>query len=112
MKFQNGSYYDRKNAECNGIPWQGFNLIQPIWKHKELVIFTLALSKHGHAAGSASALLGLLAFLFGAALAPLVGIAGSANALPMGILIAAANIGAVACYIFMVRKVEQKAQKL
>ncbi|OXS60441.1 MFS transporter [Cohnella sp. CIP 111063] len=74
--------------------------------------FTLALSKHGHAAGSASALLGLLAFLFGAALAPLVGIAGSANALPMGILIAAANIGAVACYIFMVRKVEQKAQKL
>nr|WP_247740896.1 multidrug effflux MFS transporter [Cohnella sp. LGH] len=74
--------------------------------------FTLAMSKHGHAAGSASALLGLLAFLFGAALAPLVGVAGSANALPMGLLIAAANVGAVACYLFMVRAVEQKSQKL
>jgi len=71
--------------------------------------FTLAMSKHGHAAGSASALLGLLAFLFGAALAPLVGIAGSANAMPMGVLIAAANVGAFACYFLMVRKADAGA---
>jgi len=64
--------------------------------------FTLAMSEQGRAAGSASALLGLLSFSLGGALAPFVGIAGSANALPMGILIAAANIGALLCYLTMV----------
>ncbi|OBZ13901.1 multidrug effflux MFS transporter [Bacillus sp. FJAT-26390] len=66
--------------------------------------FSLAMQKHGHAAGSASALLGLLSFTFGGIMAPLVGLGGSANALPMGIWIALAELGAVACYIFMIKR--------
>lgn len=46
----------------------------------------LAMENYGHAAGSASALLGLLSFIFGAFVAPLVGIGGSNNAVPMGII--------------------------
>ncbi|WP_141505011.1 multidrug effflux MFS transporter [Paenibacillus luteus] len=64
--------------------------------------FSLAMQKHGHAAGSAFALLGLLSFTFGGIMAPLVGLGGSANALPMGIWIALAELGAAACYIFMI----------
>lgn len=65
--------------------------------------FSLAMRNQGHTAGSASALLGLLSFLFGGALAPIVGIAGSANALPMGIIIAATDIAALVCYWVMIR---------
>ncbi|WP_239616276.1 multidrug effflux MFS transporter [Cohnella mopanensis] len=68
--------------------------------------FSLAMSNKGHAAGSASALLGLLSFLLGGLLAPIVGIAGSANALPMGIIIAVTDIGAIICYFIMVHKYE------
>jgi DHA1 family bicyclomycin/chloramphenicol resistance-like MFS transporter len=49
----------------------------------------LALSGHPSVAGSASALLGALQFMIGAAVAPLVGVAGSHSALPMAILMAA-----------------------
>jgi DHA1 family bicyclomycin/chloramphenicol resistance-like MFS transporter len=47
------------------------------------------------ALGSASALLGLGQFGVGAAVAPLVGLAGSHDALPMGIVIAACGISAL-----------------
>ncbi|TWT06319.1 multidrug effflux MFS transporter [Planococcus sp. CPCC 101016] len=49
--------------------------------------FTLAMESQGHVAGSASALLGLLPFILGAATAPLVGIAGENTAVPMGVVI-------------------------
>jgi MFS transporter, DHA1 family, multidrug resistance protein len=52
----------------------------------------LALDDFPHAAGSASALLGVLQFSVGAVAAPLVGVAGPHNDLPMGI--AAAFFGA------------------
>ncbi|WP_364149639.1 multidrug effflux MFS transporter [Paenibacillus sp. LPE1-1-1.1] len=65
--------------------------------------FSLAMQKHGSAAGSASALLGLLSFTFGGLMAPLIGLGGSANALPMGIWIAAAELGAVACYVLIIK---------
>ncbi|MFC5404437.1 multidrug effflux MFS transporter [Cohnella soli] len=68
--------------------------------------FSLAMKDQGHAAGSASALLGLLSFLIGGLLAPVVGIAGGDNALPMGIIIASTDIGAVIIYITMVRRKE------
>jgi DHA1 family bicyclomycin/chloramphenicol resistance-like MFS transporter len=48
----------------------------------------LALADHPRTAGSASALLGLMQFAVGAAAAPLVGVAGAENALPMAIVIA------------------------
>lgn len=68
--------------------------------------FSLAMRNHGHTAGSASALLGLLSFLLGGALAPIVGIAGSANALPMGIIIAVTDIAAIVCYFVLIRRYE------
>ncbi|MDI5789289.1 hypothetical protein PO124_15270 [Bacillus licheniformis] len=48
---------------------------------------SLAMQSQGKSAGSASALLGLLPFILGAAAAPLVGIAGSHTALPMAVVI-------------------------
>ena len=55
----------------------------------------LALSHQGERAGSASALYGLGQFGLGAILAPLAGVAGNHNALPMGITIATCGIGAL-----------------
>ncbi|GIP39378.1 Bcr/CflA family drug resistance efflux transporter [Paenibacillus sp. J31TS4] len=65
---------------------------------------SLALQRYGHAAGSASALLGLLSFIFGGLISPLVGIAGSGTALPMIVLIAAAETAAVLLYLLFVRR--------
>jgi MFS transporter, DHA1 family, multidrug resistance protein len=56
----------------------------------------LALAHQGERAGSASALYGLGQFGLGALLAPLAGVAGNHNALPMAITIAACGIGALA----------------
>jgi DHA1 family bicyclomycin/chloramphenicol resistance-like MFS transporter len=59
----------------------------------------LALADHPRTAGSASALLGLAQFLFGAAAAPLVGVGGTGTAVPMAIVIAvAAGAAGVAAY--------------
>ncbi|MFS0839144.1 multidrug effflux MFS transporter [Paenibacillus sp. 1P03SA] len=66
--------------------------------------FSLAMQNYGHSAGSASALLGLLSFIFGGLVAPLVGIAGSGTAVPMGIVIASSDVGAILCYYFMVKR--------
>jgi DHA1 family bicyclomycin/chloramphenicol resistance-like MFS transporter len=56
----------------------------------------LALTDYPHVAGSASALLGVLQFLIGAAVAPLAGAAGSESAVPMAVVIAALGVAAVA----------------
>ncbi|WP_246061950.1 multidrug effflux MFS transporter [Paenibacillus oralis] len=66
--------------------------------------FTLAMQSQSKAAGSASALLGLLPYILGALVAPLVGLAGEQNAVPMGIVIFCANLGALLCYLLMVQK--------
>ncbi|WP_026703027.1 multidrug effflux MFS transporter [Salibacterium aidingense] len=65
--------------------------------------FSLAMESQGHRAGSASALLGLLPFLFGATSAPLVGVAGENTAVPMGLIIFIADIFALCCYLFLVK---------
>lgn len=65
--------------------------------------FSLAMQSQNEHAGSASALLGLLPFILGAAVAPLVGLGGDHNAIPMGIVIACADIIAILFYITMVR---------
>ena len=67
--------------------------------------FSLAMQDQAKAAGSASALIGVLSFVFGGLMAPLVGISGSYTALPMGITIASAETAAVLSYIFLVRRV-------
>lgn len=70
--------------------------------------FSLAMKNQKQAAGTASALLGLLQFISGALVAPLVGIGGSNTALPMEIVIALCEVGAVLCYIFMAKPSEKK----
>jgi MFS transporter, DHA1 family, multidrug resistance protein len=66
--------------------------------------FSLAMQNHGESAGSASALLGLLSFVFGGIVAPLVGVGGSQTAVPMGVVIAAADVGSVLCYFILARR--------
>jgi MFS transporter, DHA1 family, multidrug resistance protein len=58
----------------------------------------LALADHPDRAGSASALVGLSQYLFGAAAAPLVGVAGTGTAVPMAVVIAVSSAAAVAAY--------------
>jgi len=65
--------------------------------------FSLAMKNKAKSAGSASSLFGLITFLLGGLLAPLVGIAGENTAIPMGIVIALADIGALLVYILVVR---------
>ncbi len=67
--------------------------------------FSLAMQDQAKAAGSASALIGVLSFVFGGLMAPLVGIGGSYTAIPMGITIAVAETAAVLSYFFLVRRV-------
>jgi DHA1 family bicyclomycin/chloramphenicol resistance-like MFS transporter len=57
----------------------------------------LALADHPRNAGAASALLGTSQFLLGAAAAPLVGLAGEHNALPMAVTIACLAAAAAVC---------------
>ncbi|MDR5567548.1 multidrug effflux MFS transporter [Paenibacillus larvae] len=65
--------------------------------------FSLAMQNQGKNAGSASAMLGLLPFIAGSVAAPLVGIAGNHTAVPMGIVIVCCGLGAIFCYMFMIR---------
>lgn len=64
--------------------------------------FALSMQNQGKNAGSASALIGVLSFIFGGLVAPLVGIGGSQTAVPMGVVIAIADVGAILCYFLMV----------
>ena len=65
--------------------------------------FTLAMESQGHVAGSASALLGLLPFILGAATAPLVGIAGENTAVPMGLVIFSMCVIALLAYLLLAK---------
>jgi len=65
--------------------------------------FSLAMQNQSQAAGSASALQGLISFISGGLVAPLVGIAGSTTAVPMGVVIAVTTICAVLVNTFLIR---------
>lgn len=73
--------------------------------------FPLAMQSQEKSAGSASALLGLLPYILGAAVAPLVGLGGENNALPMGIVITLANMIAVLSYLFMVKPIIARSER-
>ncbi|OPH59682.1 Bcr/CflA family drug resistance efflux transporter [Paenibacillus ferrarius] len=64
---------------------------------------SLALQSQGKTAGSAAALLGLLSFIIGGIIAPLVGIGGSQTAVPLGIIIAVMEVGAILCFVVLTR---------
>lgn len=66
--------------------------------------FSLGMEAQGDAAGSASAFLGLLPFLGGGLVSPLVGIKGDLTAWPMGIIIVVCSSSALLIYLRFVRK--------
>ncbi len=66
--------------------------------------FSLGMEAQGDAAGSASAFLGLLPFLGGGLVSPLVGIKGDLTAWPMGIVIIVCSSSALLIYLIFVRK--------
>ena len=63
---------------------------------------SLAMQNQGRNAGSAAALIGVPQLIVGALAAPLVGLGGSGTAVPMGVVIACADVGAVLLYVLMV----------
>jgi DHA1 family bicyclomycin/chloramphenicol resistance-like MFS transporter len=64
----------------------------------------LALARYGHVAGSASALLGVLQFAIGAAVAPLVGLGSVHTALPMAFVIACLGACSLATFALLARR--------
>lgn len=66
--------------------------------------FALAIQSQGKVAGSASALLGFVGFIFGAIVAPIVGIGDGKSALPMGIVMVVSAIAALVCYVTLVKR--------
>jgi DHA1 family bicyclomycin/chloramphenicol resistance-like MFS transporter len=65
--------------------------------------FPLAMERQAHNAGSAAALLGVIPFVLGAVVAPLVGIAGEDTAVPLGILLFISSAAAILAYFLLVR---------
>lgn len=65
--------------------------------------FPLAMEGQAQKAGSAAALLGVIPFLLGAAVAPLVGIAGEETAVPLGVIILASSTSAILAYSLLAR---------
>ena len=65
--------------------------------------FSLALSREGKYAGSASALLGFSQMILGGAMMPLVGIAGPDNPLPMAVLMLAGYTLSLLVYSTLIR---------
>lgn len=64
----------------------------------------LALADHPDAAGSASALLGLFQLGAGAAVAPLVGVAGADTAMPFAIIVAVLETAALSLFLVLSRR--------
>ena len=64
--------------------------------------FSLAMRAHGKNAGSASALIGFFSMISGGIMAPLVGIAGSANAMPMAVIMVIGEAMALVCFYLMI----------
>ncbi len=70
----------------------------------------LALADHARIAGSASAFIGVLPYILGAAVTPLVNIGGNGTALPMAIVIATASSAAMLCFIFLTGRTSQNKE--
>jgi len=69
---------------------------------------SLAMQHHGAHAGSAAALIGVAQMLLGACMTPLVGLAGSQTAFPMGLIIMLCDLGALCCYFFFVARAKKR----
>jgi DHA1 family bicyclomycin/chloramphenicol resistance-like MFS transporter len=71
----------------------------------------LALTDYPHVAGTASALLGVLQFVAGAAIAPFVGITGAGSAVPMAAAVAALGVAAAAALVHTHRAGADQARR-
>ncbi|NOU63915.1 Bcr/CflA family efflux MFS transporter [Paenibacillus sp. LMG 31461] len=71
--------------------------------------FPLAMESQGHMAGSAAALMGVVPFLLGAVVSPLVGIAGEHTAVPLGVIILTTSAAAMLSYFLLVKKGSKEA---
>jgi DHA1 family bicyclomycin/chloramphenicol resistance-like MFS transporter len=66
---------------------------------------SLAMAEHAKSAGSASALLGVLQFAFGAIASPLVGVGGASGAaIPMAVVMAGFGVASLGAYLTLARK--------
>ncbi|SDX82111.1 multidrug effflux MFS transporter [Paenibacillus sp. CF384] len=74
--------------------------------------FPLAMESQGHMAGSAAALLGVVPFLLGAVVSPLVGIAGEDTAVPLGVIILLTSLAALLAYYLLVRRSSRTAAQV
>lgn len=74
--------------------------------------FSLALSRQGENAGSASALIGFFSMILGACMMPVVGIMGDHTAVPMGIIMVAGYILGVLCFYTMIAPEHRKQAKI
>lgn len=66
--------------------------------------FPLAMESQAQKAGSAAALLGVIPFLLGAIVSPLVGIAGEHTAVPLGVIILMTSVTALLAYFLLIRR--------
>ncbi|PIC79363.1 MFS transporter [Sporosarcina sp. P18a] len=66
--------------------------------------FSLAMQSQGKSAGSAAAFLGLMPFIGGATVSPLVGLAGDSSAWPLSIVVLTCSTGALVMFFTVVRK--------
>nr|WP_246469550.1 multidrug effflux MFS transporter [Cohnella nanjingensis] len=74
--------------------------------------FPLAMESQSHMAGSAAALLGVIPFLLGAVVSPLVGIAGEDTAVPLGVIILLTSVAAMLAYFLLIRRSPRGAAKV
>ena len=72
-------------------------------------VTALALNDYPRAAGSASALLGLMGFAVGAIVAPLVGIAGEDTAVPLSLAILGCSVIACTAFLTLTRRVTPRS---
>jgi DHA1 family bicyclomycin/chloramphenicol resistance-like MFS transporter len=66
--------------------------------------FSLAMENQSQSAGSAAALIGVISFILGAVVSPLVGIGGSYTAIPLGVVIVVTDVGSLLCYVILIRR--------
>lgn len=69
--------------------------------------FSLAMQSQGRNAGSASALIGFFSMISGAVMAPVVGIAGSYTAIPMGVVMVVGELGALLSFYGLIYPVHK-----
>ncbi|WP_353626032.1 multidrug effflux MFS transporter [Bacillus sp. JCM 19041] len=94
-----------------------FSIVIPVFLFVSMIgmvgttSFSLAMETQGNRAGSASALLGLLPFVIGAATAPLVGVAGEETAVPMGLIMFLSSGASLMAFLLLAKGGKVKTEQ-